>query len=500
MWITDMFGKVVNALFPKIGIEKAIGAQVAVSSRMEIAIQLWSDMYIDEPPWKNNNCMTMNLPAAIAHEFARLITLENEYVVSGSPFADYLNKQLHRDLKNFKQMAELYCAKGGIALKPYVNGKNIELDFTQAESFYPTDFDSNGKVTGAIFVDQVRMGRYVFTRLEMHKFLPNQMVMVPSETEGGEPQMKQTNTYTVENKAYKSEEIFNVTSDDDMYSSVKNPFHEEVPLSSVPQWSSLSPFEELYDIEKPLFVYIKVPAANNVDTKSPLGTSVYARAVDAIRNADEQYSESKYEFEALEAAIDADADLFKKMKDGTTILPVGKERVFRTYEARQGDNAQPFIREFAPDFRDESLFNGLDHYLKIVEFLCELTYGTISDPTSVEKTATEILASKQRSYSAVSNMQSAWDEGMHDLVYAMSVYAGMYETEVVPYGAYELSITWGDGILEDVDKEYQRRWAMVQAGKLRPEKFISWYFGCSEEEALEMMPSQRPLNFFEEEE
>lgn len=37
---------------------------------------------------------------------------------------------------------------------------------------------------------------------------------------------------------------------------------------------------------------------------------------------------------------------------------------------------------------------------------------------------------------------------------------------------------------------------MVIAGKLKPEKFISWYFGCNEEEAAEYMPDAQPDNMF----
>lgn len=484
MWITDMIGKVVNTLFPKVGIEKAIGRQVAVSEKMQNAIQLWDQMYVDQPPWKNDNCKTMNLPAAIAHEFARLITLENSFEVTGSPFAEYLDKQLHTALKGFKNKVELYCAKGGIALKPYVSGQNIEIDFTQAENFYPTDYDSNGKVTGAIFVDSFRSGKYLYTRLEIHQFIANQTVT----DENGQPRV--TNTYIVENKAYRSEQLYDYVSEDAQYAA-RYPFRDEIQLAQIPQWSSLSPKEVIADVEKPLFVYVKVPTANNIDTKSPLGASVYAKAMDAIKDADEQYTQTKFEYEAFEAAIDAEIDLFKKNKDGTPILPTGKERVFRNYETRTADGNQPFFKEFNPAFRDASLFNGLDHYLKIVEFLTELSYGTISDPSSVEKTAEEIKTSKQRSYSAVSNMQSSWDDGLHDLVYAMAVLANLYG--LAPYGAYELTATWGDGILEDVDKEFQRRWAMVQANKLKPEKFFAWYFGCSEQEALEMMPDAQPL-------
>jgi A118 family predicted phage portal protein len=480
MWIADMFRKVVNMLFPKSSLEKAIGRQIAVSEKMQEAISLWNDMYLDEPPWKGDT-QTMNLPSSIAHEFARLVTLENEFTVTGSEMADFIDGELHRALKDFQNKVELYCAKGGMAMKPYVNGNMVEVDFTQADCFFPTDYDSNGNITGAIFVDTVRQGDYLFTRLETHQFIPDQTV---TDEEGN---VSQTNMYTVENKAYRSERLQYYHSDDSLNQSARDPFHEEVPLDAVDQWASLQPYVELHDVERPLFVYIRVPSANNVDTKSPLGASVYSRAVEAIQSTDEQYTQIKNEFKTFEAAIEAEQDLFKKTKDGKPILPSGKERAFRTYDTRTGDGNQPLLKEFNPAFRDSSLYNGLDHDLKHVEFLCELAYGTISDPASVDRTATEVITAKQRSYSAVCNMQKAWQEGLEHLVYAMSAYAALYG--LAPFGPAELAISFGDGVLEDVDKEYQRRWAMVMAGKMRIEKFYEWYLGISEDEAKEWIPA-----------
>lgn len=482
MWIMDIIRKAVSRLFPKASLEKAVGHQIAVSERMQEAISLWNDMYLDEPPWKGDACKTMNLPSAIAHEFSRLITLENEFTVTGSPMADYLNGELQRDMKNFKNVVELYCAKGGMAMKPYVNGDRIEVDFTQADCFFPTDYDSNGNITGAIFVDTYRTKEYMYTRLEIHKFLTGQMVQ---DDEDSEP--RETNTYTVENKAYRSERLQSYYSDDTDQVSAREPFKTEVLLSEVEQWASLEPMMTISDVEKPLFVYVRVPSANNVDTRSPLGASVYARAIEAIQNADEQYTQTKTEFETFEAAIEAEEDLFKKTKDGTPILPTGKERAFRTYDSRLNGANQPLLKEFGPAFRDTSLYNGLDHMLKHIEFLVELAYGTISDPASVDRTATEVITAKQRSYSAVCNMQTALEDGVRDLLYAMSVYAILYG--LAEDGAYELNATWGDGVLEDIDKEFQRRWAMVVAGKMKVEKFYSWYFGISEEEAREMIPA-----------
>lgn len=51
-----------------------------------------------------------------------------------------------------------------------------------------------------------------------------------------------------------------------------------------------------------------------------------------------------------------------------------------------------------------------------------------------------------------------------------------------------LTCTFGDSVLEDTDKEFQRRLQMITAGLLSKEQFISWYFGCSVEEAVQYMP------------
>ena len=116
----------------------------------------------------------------------------------------------------------------------------------------------------------------------------------------------------------------------------------------------------------------------------------------------------------------------------------------------------------------------------------------------MEKTAEEIKTSKQRSYRTVNRLQKAWEKGLRHLVDSMVVLNSLYK--MVPSGEVEVNCAWGDSVLEDTDKEYQRRWAMVIAGKLKPEKFISWYFGCNEEEAAEYMPDAQPDNMFGTEE
>lgn len=474
MRIKEFVRKVVEKLLNKKHLEGKIAASIAISSKMSNAIDLWKALYINEPPWigGEKNVIPMNIPATIAEEVARLVTIEMKTEISGnSAFAEYLNTQYQKAVKDLPQKVEVYAAKGGIAMKPYFSDGKILVDFTQAENFFPTSYNSNHEITGAVFVDSKRIGRYLYTRLEHH------------ELEG--------TVYTVVNKAFQSEQLADFTEDDifDMQSA-KFPLQNPVPLSTVPEWASLS--EEpvvIKDVQRPLFVYVKVPRANNVDPASPLGASVYSRAVDFIKIVDEQLSEILHEYDVLEAAVFASNNLFKLDKKGRPILPVGDERKFKTVDTN--GMKESLLKEFAPQIRDDSLFNGLNQYLQKIELLCGLAYGTLSIPQDIEKTATEIKASKQRSYSSICNMQNAWDEALEHLSYSMAVIAILYN--IVPYGDYAICNEWGDGVVEDMDVEYQRRWGQVVAGKLKLEKFYSWYYGITEDDAKELIPDAKPF-------
>ena len=176
----------------------------------------------------------------------------------------------------------------------------------------------------------------------------------------------------------------------------------------------------LKNVKMPLFAYFKIPNANNVDDTSPLGVSVYSRAINDIKEADNQWTRLLWEFEGSELAIDADITLFKKDDKGNYEFPKGKDRLFRMMDL--DDNAEKY-KVFAPAIRDENLINGFNAILRRIEFNVGLAYRTLSDPNTVDKTAEEIKASKQRSYSTVSDIQKSLQTALEQLVYAMDVMA-----------------------------------------------------------------------------
>ena len=209
---------------------------------------------------------------------------------------------------------------------------------------------------------------------------------------------------------------------------------------------------------------------------------MYAQAVKLIKQAEEMWERIQWEYESKETAIDASIDLFK-LEKGKPVLPRYKERLFRTYQANP--DGEFFFKEFSPEIRDSSLFNGFNKILQRIEFSVGLAYGTLSEPSEVEKTATEILTSKQRSYVFVSEIQQSLEKALEDLIYALNVYSSV---EKSPLSNLKLTCTFGDSVLEDTEKEFQRRLQMVSAGLLTKEKFIAWYFNCDEKEAIKYIP------------
>lgn len=447
----ERIGQVIRKMLGREKIKDAIGVEVAVSDKMTNGIDLWAKMYKNEPPWKEKNTKLCGLPAAIAGEFARLVTLELKTEVTGN---DFINEEYQAVVSDIRKYTEYACAKGGLAMKPYASEGHIEVDMVQADRFFPTKFNSRGEVTAAVFAESLTVGQKVYTRLEYHQH------------EG--------TMYHINNKAFVKQDLDNV-----------EVLGKEVPLTAVPEWANLQEEVTLKNVKMPLFAYFKIPNANNVDDTSPLGVSVYSRAINDIKEADNQWTRLLWEFEGSELAIDADITLFKKDDKGNYEFPKGKDRLFRMMDL--DDNAEKY-KVFAPAIRDENLINGFNAILRRIEFNVGLAYGTLSDPNTVDKTAEEIKASKQRSYSTVSDIQKSLQTALEQLVYAMDVMAQL--SGLSGRKKYEMSFDWDDSIVIDKEQELASMQQDAVAGFIRKELYVAAKYGVSEEEALKMMPQQ----------
>lgn len=404
-------------------------------------IEIWSEMFKDHKD-------SMNLPSTIASEHARLITLEMNAKVEGSVRASYINDHYQKQIKKARLFTEYACAKGGVILKPYATDQGLATQIVQADSFFPISFDDSENLTRVIFIEQFKDANAIFTRVEYHSLEGTKL--------------------TITNKAYKA-----------MNDGILG---NEVALESVPRWQGLAESLTVEGVAKLPIGYFRIPIANNKDSESCVGISVYSRAQDLIQEADRRYQQINWEFESKETAIHiAESLLGRNPQTGNLEYPQGKKRLYRTIEYSSGATDKPLIDSFSPDIRDSSFFNGLNQQLRRIEFACHLAYGTLSDPNNTDKTAEEIKSSKQRSYTFVNDCQMALQKALEDYIDACNLWCTIYG--LVPEGACNPSFVWDDSLVVDTEKERQTDRNDVAMGAMQLWEYRMKWYGETEEQA-----------------
>lgn len=495
-------------------IEQTLKIAPTISSQMENAIQLWSDMYGDKSPWVHepsyadpSRVVSLGLPAMIASEKARtalielaseittpmkdvevdnpnyapaqpdelgilIPTAEPKTIIESRPIgnverAKYLNTQYTKLKRQLRKQIEYGIAKGGIVFKPYVvitetedSGQQIEIefDYIQADAFYPLTFDAAKRITEAAFVQTKIEKETIYRRLEYHKW--------------------EKNTVTIINRAFKS-----VNNNSSLMADID--LGHEIPLTEVPEWAGLQPETTIKNVDRPLFAYFRMPEANTVDTTSPLGVSGYSRAVNLIRDADMQYSRLLWEYEAGEIAINVDRDAFTYLEDGQgnqhAVLKPMQNRLYRRMDITNDELFEPFT----PSLRDDNYIEGLNAILMRIEDVCGISRGTLSDSIDIARTATELKILKQRSYQTNVDIQHAIQMTLEDVVYIMNVYCTLYN--ITPEGEYDVSFEWDDSLIIDIDAELEKRIVLQQNGLVSKVENRMWYFGETERQAQEAL-------------
>ena len=513
--IVSKLKEVIKGMIGSRTIEQTLHVAPAISSQMETAIETWSAMYKNQSPWLHEpsyedptRIVSLGLASMIASEKARTALLElsseitaptkeieienpnytppqeDEYgnlipsmepqmiketrFIGSTERAEFLESQYKKLKKQLRKQIEYGIAKGGLVIKPYVvmnipeegteQTAEIEFDFIQADAFYPLAFNAAGRITEAAFVQTKAEKDTIYRRLEYHKW--------------------ENNIVTVINKAFKSD-----NNSTDGMSGLD--LGHEVPLTDIPEWRDLDEKAVIKNVTQPLFAYFRMPEANTIDTSSPLGVSGFSRAVDLIRDADMQYSRLLWEYEGGEMAIDIDRDALRPTEgpDGTfhSVENHLQARLYRRVDLGEANTYQPF----APTLRDTSYIDGLNTILMRIEDVCGISRGTLSDSADVARTATELKILKQRSYQTNADIQQAIEAAVRDTIYIMNVYSTLYE--ITPDGEYEVNFEWDDSIIVDVDEEINKRLTLMQNGLTSKLELRMWYFGETEQQAMEAL-------------
>lgn len=402
-------------------VSSALNVEISscVNKEMAHRIGIWSQLYMDKAPWVNckKGIYSAGIPAAMSSELARLVTLEMQSVVTG---ADELNAIYQRVIGEIRIPVEYGCALGGVILKPYLDKRNqVVVQYIRADRFFPLSFDAFGNISQCVLMEQRLEGKETLTRLEIY--------------------MLEAAGLSIYNLAFRGAST--------------NTLGTQVALTEITEWADILPEARFSGIDRLPFGYFKVPLANTADPDSPLGVSVFSRAVGLVEEADRRYSNLCWELEAKQAAIHIGSTMLKQNPDGAYEYPEGRERLYVALEYNVGATDKPLLDVYSPDIRMDALYRAYQEQLKLIEYSCGIAYGTVSDPQVVEKTAQEIRTSKQRLYATVTDMQKALQKALEDLVTAiqMLLHSG---------GTPSITFTWDDSIL--VDREMLQRQKLLE--------------------------------------
>lgn len=421
-------------LFPLKDIKQALGIKPAITDDMLSSIELWQNCFSGNAPWLNDDVISLRLEQAITREFAN-ITL-NEMTASVSN--DKLQKIFETATEDLNSELQSGLATGAMVIKPLGGDK---VQYISANAFVPIEFDARHRLVKVIFPEFKKIGDNYYTRLEYHS-------------------LDKDKGLTITNTAY--------------VSASEGQLGREIPLAAVDEWASLPNAVTYPAMLRPAFGYFRTPIKNTIDGSS-CGVSVYANDINLIRKIDTQFGRLDWEFESGERAIHVDAAAFKK--EGTEKL---NKRLYKAVDVDLGDNE--LFKDFSPAIRQSDITDGLNTYLRRLEFSVGLAYGDLSDPDTVAKTATEILSAKNRKYNTVSAIQKQLKYCLDDLVYALAFYNSLATS------GYTFVCDFKDSILTDEQTERTQDIQDLSLGIMRPDEYRMKWYGEDEKTAKKNLP------------
>ena len=422
------------------------GVQRGPSRETDRLLRRCAQIYRGRPDWLDpdpeNAVRTVNLAKSICSETARLATLAVGVTVDGSERAKWLQEQMDRAYFSLRRWVEYGCACGTVILKP--NGEDIDL--LTPDRFIITDW-SGDQITGAVFqsgrYDQER-GRY-YTRLEYHRFLAD-------------------GRYAVSNRCFAGQ-----TAQDR---------GKAVPIEATP-WAGLAEDVVAQGVERPLFGVLRTPQANHLDMASPMGTPIFAEALEELRDLDVAYSRNAAEIYDSRRLALLDDRLTEQA--GTPVSGALRLKLPRFIKKAFGSGAAEYYQEIDPALNTDARLAGINALLSQIGFKCGFSNGYfVFNQRGGLMTATQVEADDRRTVQLIKDVRDKLEDALDGVIYALDRFADAYA--LAPAGEYAVTYDFGD-ITYNREEDRARWYGYVADGRAPFWYYLTKFEGFSEQEA-----------------
>lgn len=420
--------KGITSMFDYVEIKNILGSNVELSESMVNAINTWKAMLSGTADWIKGEVKSLRIEKGICREFADAVVVEMETNVQNN---DDLDKVLQKSIVGLNKNLQSGLALGSFMLRPLSAGS---FEYVTADKIIPIRFDDDDNLISVAILSTKKKRGYYYTRIEKHYFTNGNL--------------------TIENKCYRS--------------LLRSHIGTMCNMNEIDEWANLQPGPIIYPgMTQMDFGYYRNPIDNEID-EGKCGVSIFDPAKELIQKADIQAARLDWEYESGERAIHVDDRALKK-KGSKFAMPHLRGKLYRGLNLEDGKD-KDLYKEFSPDMRDEAFKRGLEEYKREIEFVVGLAYGDLSNVNEVEKTASEIKASKARKYNRVTAIQTSVEDCLSGFVTALAFYNGVYTSN------YEFTCKFNDSILTDEESERQQDREDVAMGSMQMWEYrMKWY-------------------------
>lgn len=417
---------------------------------------------------KKRRRATLNMPKVLSQELASLVFNEKcEISISDEAFSENVKEvfKCNNFYKEFQRYLEYEFAMGGRVIKAYVVNGEIKLSYVTADCFVPIQWDNKG-VHGGIFVHEFKRGDKYYTHLEWHFWEVRDILNQETELEEAK------NVYVIKNEVYESAQGTDL--------GVKVTLQDFFP--------DLEEEVIVRNARRHLFVYSKPNIANNFDTSSPLGISVFANALDTLKSLDIAFDSFQREFRLGKKRILIPATALRVVNDPDT---GEKKRYFdaddEVFQAfKYGDDSHD-ITDISVELRVDEHVSAINSLLNLLATQTGFSAGAFSFDGQVVKTATEVVSENSKTFRTKQSHETTIEGSIQELVAVVAEIADLYGIFPGPSKDNEVTVGFDDSIAEDQTAEINKQVQLVMNGLNSKKRALMKVHKITEEEAEELL-------------
>lgn len=407
---------------------------------------------------KKRRMLSLNMPKVLSQEMATLIFNERcEINIDNDELAENIEKVLdgNKFNKHFQDYLEYQFALGGMVIKPYFENEEIKLSFVTPDCFIPVAWDNKG-IYEAIFTNQTRKGKKVYTHLEWH--------------------LREGDEYVVKNELYVSEN--------------GEELGKRIPLGDL--YPDMDEEVRMKNIKRSLFVYFMPNTANHIDMHSPLGVPIYSHALDTLKSIDVAYDSFEREFRLGKRRIIIPATAVRSVIDEHGNLQRYFDADDEVYQALStGDMDDSKIQDNSVELRVEEHIAAINAMLNFLSMQCGFSSGSFAFDGKSMKTATEVVSENSKTFRTKQSHETIVEEGLIELVEVITDLAELYEQFSRPTEDYETTVAFDDSIAEDAAGEVKKQSELVINRLTSRKRAIMKVHKVSDKEALQILEEIR---------